>query len=137
MRWPHLLGFVALAFIVIASAGLTTAAWAACAVALLVTGFWFGFRGYRVIALIGLGCAIIRLFLVDIEDSLWRIIAFGVTGGAFLVASQAVGLAFVGLGWIFLRARSQHTATRLVDACNDTCAVPMAYLFLQKVRHVR
>jgi protoheme IX farnesyltransferase len=39
--------------------------------------------------------------------------AFGVTGGAFLVTSQAVGLAFVGLGWVFLRARSQLAARRL------------------------
>jgi protoheme IX farnesyltransferase len=39
--------------------------------------------------------------------------AFGVTGGAFLVTSQAVGLAFVGLGWLFLRVRSQQTARRL------------------------
>ncbi len=39
--------------------------------------------------------------------------AFGVTGGAFLVASQAVGLAFVTLGWVFLRARSQTAARRL------------------------
>jgi protoheme IX farnesyltransferase len=39
--------------------------------------------------------------------------AFGVTGGAFLFSSQAVGLAFVGLGWLFLRARTQHAARRL------------------------
>ncbi len=39
--------------------------------------------------------------------------AFGVTGGAFLVTSQALGLAFVGLGWLFLRARSQDAARRL------------------------
>jgi protoheme IX farnesyltransferase len=39
--------------------------------------------------------------------------AFGVTGGAFLVTSQAVGLAFVGLGWVFLRARNQPSARRL------------------------
>ena len=39
--------------------------------------------------------------------------AFGVTGGAYLVTSQAVGLAFVGLGWVFLRARSQLAARRL------------------------
>jgi heme O synthase-like polyprenyltransferase len=39
--------------------------------------------------------------------------AFGVTGGAFLVSSQAVGLAFAGLGWLFLRTRSQQTARRL------------------------
>ena len=38
---------------------------------------------------------------------------FGVTGIAFLVTSQAVGLAFVGLGWVFLRARNQPAAQRL------------------------
>jgi protoheme IX farnesyltransferase len=39
--------------------------------------------------------------------------AFGITGGAFLVTSQAIGLAFVGLGWVFLRARNQPAARRL------------------------
>jgi protoheme IX farnesyltransferase len=38
---------------------------------------------------------------------------FGVTGAAFLVTSQAVGLAFVGLGWVFLRARNQAAARQL------------------------
>jgi protoheme IX farnesyltransferase len=38
---------------------------------------------------------------------------FGVTGWAFLLTSQVVGLAFVGLGWIFLRTRNQQTARRL------------------------
>jgi protoheme IX farnesyltransferase len=38
---------------------------------------------------------------------------FGVTGGAYLVTSQVVGLLFAGLGWIFLRARSQQSARRL------------------------
>lgn len=37
----------------------------------------------------------------------------GVTGGAFLVASQVVGLAFVALGWMFLRDRSRQSARRL------------------------
>ena len=39
--------------------------------------------------------------------------AFGVTGGAYLVTSQVVGLLFVGLGWVFLRARNQQSARRL------------------------
>jgi protoheme IX farnesyltransferase len=39
--------------------------------------------------------------------------AFGVTGGAYLVTSQAVGILFVGLGWVFLRSRSQPAARRL------------------------
>ena len=37
----------------------------------------------------------------------------GVTGGAFLVASQVVGLAFVALGWVFLRDRNRQSARRL------------------------
>jgi protoheme IX farnesyltransferase len=39
--------------------------------------------------------------------------AFGVTGGAFLVTSQMVGILFVGLGWVFLRSRSRIAARRL------------------------
>ena len=38
---------------------------------------------------------------------------WGVTGGAFLVLSQAVGIGFVWLGWAFLRLRNQQTARRL------------------------
>ncbi len=37
----------------------------------------------------------------------------GITGGIFLVASQVVGLAFLALGWVFLRDRTQQTARRL------------------------
>jgi protoheme IX farnesyltransferase len=39
--------------------------------------------------------------------------AFGVTGSAFLLTSQVIGLAFVALGWLFLRTRNQLTARRL------------------------
>ncbi len=39
--------------------------------------------------------------------------AFGVTGGAFLVTSQAIGVAFLALGWIFLRTRNRPAARRL------------------------
>jgi len=39
--------------------------------------------------------------------------AAGVTGSAFLVASQVVGLAFLALGWVFLRDRSRQSARRL------------------------
>lgn len=38
---------------------------------------------------------------------------WGVTGGAFLFLSQAVGIGFVWLGWSFLRIRNQQTARRL------------------------
>jgi len=39
--------------------------------------------------------------------------AAGITGGTFLLASQVVGVAFVSLGWVFLRARSRQAARRL------------------------
>ncbi len=39
--------------------------------------------------------------------------ASGITGGVFLVASQAVGLAFLGLGLFFLRRRTRRAARRL------------------------
>jgi protoheme IX farnesyltransferase len=39
--------------------------------------------------------------------------AAGVTGATFLVASQVVGLAFLALGWVFLRDRSEQSARRL------------------------
>jgi len=37
----------------------------------------------------------------------------GITGGIFLVLSQAAGIAFVVLGYLFLRARSEAAARRL------------------------
>ena len=70
----------------------TTAGWALSAVSLLVSGFWAGLRGYRIIGLIGIGVTIIRLFGVDIQDSFWRIIAFGVTGALL-----------IGIGYLYNR----------------------------------
>ncbi|MDQ8191241.1 DUF2339 domain-containing protein [Roseibacillus persicicus] len=69
-----------------------TASWAVAAVALLVAGFWFGLRGYRLIALGGLAITVVRLFRVDIQDSFWRIVAFGVTGALL-----------VGIGYLYNR----------------------------------
>jgi protoheme IX farnesyltransferase len=39
--------------------------------------------------------------------------AAGITGGVFLAASQVVGIAFLALGWVFLRQRSLKAARRL------------------------
>jgi protoheme IX farnesyltransferase len=39
--------------------------------------------------------------------------AYGVTGGAYLATSQAIGVAFLALGWIFLRTRNRPAARRL------------------------
>jgi hypothetical protein len=74
------------------AAGWTTASWAVGAVVLLAAGFWGGLRGYRVVALVGLGCAIVRLFAVDVDDTLWRIVAFGVTSGLL-----------IGIGYVYNR----------------------------------
>jgi len=74
------------------AAGWTTASWAVGAVVLLAAGFWGGLRGYRMVALFGLGCAIIRLFVVDVEDTLWRIVAFGITSGLL-----------IGIGYVYNR----------------------------------
>jgi heme O synthase-like polyprenyltransferase len=39
--------------------------------------------------------------------------ATGVTGGIYLVASQLAGVAFLVLGWFFVRERNRHAARRL------------------------
>ena len=70
----------------------TTASWAIASVILLASGFWFGLRGYRMIALGGLAATIIRMFMVDIQDSFWRILAFGITGALL-----------VGIGYLYNR----------------------------------
>jgi len=72
--------------------GSTTAFWALGAVALLAAGFWGGLRGYRVVGLVGIGCAILRLFAVDLDETFWRIVAFGVTGALL-----------VGIGYVYNR----------------------------------
>ncbi|MCG6949045.1 MAG: heme o synthase [Acidobacteria bacterium] len=53
------------------------------------------------------------LYAVSLLPITAALTAFGITGGAFLIASQVIGIAFVGLGWLFLRARSQSTAKNL------------------------
>ena len=71
---------------------MASAIWAIGGVGLVITGFWANLRGYRIIGIIALGSAIVRLFSIDIQDSLWRIVGFGLTGGLF-----------VGLGYIYSR----------------------------------
>ena len=91
-------GVLALAVVVVGLgvrsevANWTTASWVFAAVALLVVGFWFGLRGYRFVALGGLAVTIFRLFAVDIQDSFWRIVAFGITGALL-----------VGIGYLYNR----------------------------------
>ena len=81
----------------------TTASWALASVVLLVSGFWFALRGYRYISLVGLVATIGRMFVVDIQDSFWRILAFGITGALL-----------VGIGYLYNRFYK-----RLVDGDLD------------------
>ena len=91
-------GFGAMAIVLVglvipvSVASWVTATWALAAVVLLACGFWFGLRGYRIIALVGLLATVGRLFSVDIQDSFWRIVAFGITGALL-----------VGIGYLYNR----------------------------------
>lgn len=55
---------------------LTTVCWGAASVVLFVMGLMAGLKIYRIVGLVGLGLCIFRMFLVDIDDTLYRIIAF-------------------------------------------------------------
>lgn len=72
--------------------GWATAGVALGAVLLLSAGFWGGLRGYRVLGLLGIGVAVLRLFMVDLDETFWRIVAFGVTGALL-----------VGIGYVYNR----------------------------------
>ncbi|MDP0490869.1 MAG: hypothetical protein Q7Q71_07460 [Verrucomicrobiota bacterium JB023] len=58
-----------------------TILWVVGCSGLLVAGFWLRLRGYRVFGLLGLAIALLRMFVVDIDEPFWRIVAFGLTGG--------------------------------------------------------
>ena len=73
-----------------------TSAWALGSVVLLVVGFCFRLRGYRMLGLLCLAFPLGRMFLVDIDEPLWRIVAFGVTGALL-----------VGVGYIYQRFHRQ------------------------------
>ncbi len=80
-----------------------TIVWGTAAIALFVTGLVFRAQPYRLIALGGVGLGVIRLFAVDIQDTLNRIIAFAV-----------LGLVLLGIGFLYHRFRH-----RLLDTATD------------------
>lgn len=100
VAWIHGgLGLLALAFPVLAIdrfgvESLTTVGWGAGAILLFAVGFAAGLRPYRLVGLIGLLLALIRLFLVDIDDPLYRIYAF-----------FAIALVLIGMGYLYQRFR--------------------------------
>lgn len=76
----------------------TTTLWAVFATTLLLVGLLTRLRLYRVTGLIGLVISLIRLFSVDIQDGLWRILCFALTAGLFLV-----------LGFVYSKFHSRIT----------------------------
>ncbi len=81
-----------------------TVVWGVAAVTLFAAGLACRVQPYRLVALGGVGLAVFRLFFVDIQDTLNRIITFGV-------------LAFVLLGIGYLYHRFRH---RLEDIDRET-----------------
>lgn len=73
---------------------LTTVCWGITAVALFILGFATALRPYRLAGLIGLALAMVRMFVVDIDDSLYRIYAF-----------FAIALVLLGMGYLYHRFR--------------------------------
>lgn len=53
-----------------------TVCWGLTAIGLFLTGLTAGLRPFRLAGLLGLLCAILRMFIVDIDDGLQRIFAF-------------------------------------------------------------
>ncbi len=91
----------ALAFSVFVSSAIgveqmTTVCWGVTSIIVFVAGLAGGLRNYRLVGLIGLGVCLIRMFLVDIDDTLYRIIAF-----------FAISLVLLLIGFLYHRFR-QH-----------------------------
>lgn len=68
---------------------LTTVCWGITAILVFVAGLAGGLRNYRLVGLVGLGLCLIRMFLVDIDDTLYRIIA------AFVISAVLLLIAFL------------------------------------------
>ncbi|MEM7011065.1 MAG: DUF2339 domain-containing protein [Verrucomicrobiota bacterium] len=62
-----------------------TAWWGAAGSLVFLAGLILRLRAYRIAGLIGIGLCIIRMFIVDIDDTFGRIVAFGVVAAVLLV----------------------------------------------------
>ncbi|BCX48142.1 hypothetical protein HAHE_20500 [Haloferula helveola] len=97
--WVHGLAALGLAFIAFASPtvgvdSLTTVCWGATAIVLFGIGLVAGLKPYRLTGLLGLGLSMVRMFLIDIEDPLYRIYAF-----------FAIAAVLLGVGYLYHRFR--------------------------------
>lgn len=62
-----------------------TALWGVMGVLVFLGGLILRQRPYRIIGLLGLGCCVIRVFAVDIKETFFRIVAFGVLAVVLLL----------------------------------------------------
>ncbi len=104
LPWFHAAGALLLAFIVckidrLVSDNLTAVFWGLSAIVLFVSGLFAGLRAYRLTGLIGLVFCIGHIFIWDIQDTFYRIIAFFV-----------IGLVMLAIGFLYNRFRERISA---------------------------
>lgn len=99
LSWPHAVAALALAFLALWSPDLgyghlATVWWGVSASVVFVSGLVFRARPYRLVGLAGLMLCILRMFIVDIDDTLNRIFAF-----------FAVSIVLLIIGYLYHRFR--------------------------------
>jgi uncharacterized membrane protein len=81
------------------SDNLTAVFWGLSAILLFVSGLFAGLRAYRFTGLIGLVLCVGHIFIWDIQDTFYRIIAFFV-----------IGLVMLAIGFLYHRFRERISA---------------------------
>jgi hypothetical protein len=104
LPWFHAGGALLLAFVActidrLVSDNLTAVFWGLSAILLFVSGLFAGLRAYRLTGLIGLVFCIGHIFIWDIQDTFYRIIAFFV-----------IGLVMLVIGFLYHRFRERISA---------------------------
>ncbi len=104
MPWFHAAGALLVAFVACAldrlvSDNLTAVFWGLSAILLFVSGLLAGLRAYRLTGLIGLVFCTGHIFIWDIQDTFYRIIAFFV-----------IGLVMLAIGFLYHRFRERIAA---------------------------
>lgn len=104
LPWLHagaalFITFTAFAMDHLVSENLTAVFWGIAAITLFVSGLFAGLRAYRLTGLLGLLFCIFHIFIWDIQDNFYRIIAF-----------FAVGLVLLAIGFLYLKFRDRIAA---------------------------
>jgi len=101
LPWFHAAGALIIAFVActldrLVGDNLTAVFWGLSAILLFVSGLFAGLRAYRLTGLIGLVFCIGHIFIWDIQDTFYRIIAFFV-----------IGLVMLAIGFLYHRFRER------------------------------